>query len=68
MAIAPPLTLTRDSSQPSSRPTASTWPANASLTSSRSMSARVSPVAASSLRMANAGPMPMIAGSTPAVA
>ena len=42
--------------------------ANASLSSTRSMSATVSPARSSSLRMAGTGPIPMTRGSTPATA
>ena len=53
-------------SSPSSFSTALYCGAKASLTSTRSMSAIVSPARASALRAAGAGPMPMIDGSTPA--
>ncbi len=66
--MAPPLTLTRSQSQPSSRPTATDWAANASLASMRSMSFSSSPALARALRVAGTGPMPMMRGSTPAEA
>ncbi|OLT14175.1 hypothetical protein BJF79_03195 [Actinomadura sp. CNU-125] len=64
-----PLTLTRSqspSARPHSRPTARTCAANASFSSMRSMSARVSPAAASALAVAGTGPMPIVRGGTPA--
>ncbi len=64
-AIAPPLTLSRSGSKPSSRSTASTWAANASLSSIRSMSSSETRVLSSRLRTAGTGPMPMISGCTP---
>ncbi|MCY1361318.1 hypothetical protein D9M69_479790 [compost metagenome] len=68
--MAPPLGLTRGSSsaRPSSRSTARPWAAKASLSSITSMSARDRPVSSSTLRVAGTGPMPMMRGSTPAVA
>ena len=69
-AIAPPLGLTRASSsaRPSSRSTARPCAAKASLSSITSICASVRPVSASTLRVAGAGPMPMMRGATPAVA
>ena len=65
-----PWTLTR--SRPSgschSRRTASAWAANASLSSIRSMSASVSPARASALAVEGTGPIPIVAGGTPATA
>src|SRR5665213_1370231 len=67
-AMAPPLTLTLSGSKPSSRLTAQACAANASLASIRSRSAAFQPAFSSALREAGIGPVPMIAGSTPAVA
>ena len=66
MAMAPPSTLVRSRSRPSSRSTARYWAENASLTSIRSIWSSVMPALASALRAAGAGPMPMYFGSTPA--
>ena len=68
IAIAPPLTLTLAGSQPRSLLTAIAWAANASLASTRSRSLTDQPARSSALREAGIGPVPMIAGSTPAVA
>src|SRR5438270_7314355 len=67
-AIAPPLTLTRPVSQPRSLLTAQAWAANASLASIRSRSPTLQPAFLSAAREAGIGPVPMIAGSTPACA
>ena len=64
--MAPPSTLVRLRSSPSSFSTARYCGANASFTSKRSTSACFSSALASAARMAGAGPMPMIFGSTPA--
>src|SRR3989304_1691430 len=66
-APAPPLGFTRSQSHSSSRPTARTWQANASLISMRSKSPMLMPVRWSSFCVAGAGPMPMIVGATPIV-
>ena len=66
--MAPPLTLVRSSSRPSWRTTATTWAANASFSSTRAISSSERPALRSALGTASTGPMPMIAGSTPAVA
>ena len=66
--MAPPLTLVRSRSRPSSFSTARYWPAKASFTSTRSMSLTESDAASSALRDAGTGPMPMISGGTPATA
>src|SRR4029079_8445090 len=68
VAIAPPLTLTLSVSQPSSLLTAQACAANASLASIRSRSAAFQPAFCSAARDAGIGPVPMIAGSTPACA
>src|ERR1041384_6721103 len=68
MAIAPPLTLTFDVSQPRSLLTAQAWAANASLASIRSRSDALQPAFSSALRDAGIGPDPMIDASTPACA
>src|SRR3974390_2422355 len=68
MAMAPPLTFNFDGSQPSSFPTAQDWAANASLASIRSRSPIDQPAFFSAAREAGMGPVPIIAGSTPAVA
>ena len=68
MAMAPPLTLTLSGSRPSSRSTHRLWAAKASLDSTRSRSATVQPAFSSAFRDAGIGPVPMTAGSTPAVA
>src|SRR5579864_1541311 len=68
MAMAPPLTLTLSRSSCSSRSTAMICAAKASLISKRSMEFRPRPVASRSLRMAVAGPRPIISGGTPTVA
>ena len=67
-AIAPPLTFTRSGSSPSSRTTATLCEANASFSSTRSISSIATPVRSSSLRTAGIGPMPITRGSTPAAA
>src|SRR2546423_13068458 len=66
--MAPPLTLTRSGSQPRSRLTAQACAANASLASTRSRSLADQPAFFKARREAGIGPVPMIAGSTPAVA
>ncbi|MNG03197.1 hypothetical protein D3C84_862660 [compost metagenome] len=68
MAMAPPLTLTLLASHCSSLPTARAWAAKASLASIRSSCSRLQPALARQRRVALTGPMPMIAGSTPALA
>src|SRR2546428_2089399 len=68
MAIAPPLTLTLDVSQPRSLLTAQAWAAKASLASIRSRSSTFQPAFLSAAREAGIGPVPMIAGSTPGCA
>ncbi|MNT03981.1 hypothetical protein D3C72_1385430 [compost metagenome] len=68
MAMAPPLTFTLAVSRPSSLTTHSDWAAKASLDSIRSRSATVQPAFSSAFFEAGIGPVPMIDGSTPAVA
>ena len=51
---------------PSSRIEASTWEANASFSSTRSMSFGSRPARSSAFRVEGTGPMPITAGSTPA--
>src|SRR5574338_415978 len=68
MAIAPPLTFTFEVSQPRSLLTAQACAANASLASTRSRSSFFQPAFLSAARDAGIGPVPMIAGSTPACA
>ena len=68
MAIAPPLTLTFAVSQPRSLFTAQAWAAKASLASIRSRSPMFQPAFFNAAREAGMGPVPMIAGSTPACA
>jgi hypothetical protein len=51
-----------------SRVHASTCAANASLSSMRPMSSRVSPVRSSTLAVAGTGPIPIVSGGTPATA
>ncbi|MCY1230825.1 hypothetical protein D9M72_432540 [compost metagenome] len=63
-AIAPPWTLSREWSMPSSRELATTWTANASFSSTRSMSPMPSPARASACRVASTGPMPMSSGES----
>src|SRR3989442_3747814 len=65
-AIAPPLTLTFEVSQPRSLLTAQAWAANASFASMRSRSPTFQPAFLSAARDAGIGPVPMIEGSTPA--
>src|SRR5262249_55500298 len=67
-AIAPPLTFTFDVSQPRSLLTAQACAANASFASTRSRSPTCQPAFFSAARVAGIGPVPMIAGSTPACA
>ena len=67
-AIAPPLTFRRSAEIGTSRTTASTCAANASFSSTRSKSSTVRPVRSVSFCIAGTGPMPMIRGSTPALA
>src|SRR5690606_19740976 len=64
-AIAPPFTLVFSGSSPSSFSTDLYWGANASLTSTRSMSSRLRPAFSRASRAAGAGPMPITLGSTP---
>ena len=66
--MAPPLTFTIAGSQPMSLLTAQAWAAKASFASMRSRSSTFQPAFSSALREAGIGPVPMIAGSTPAVA
>src|SRR4051812_50162994 len=66
--MAPPLTLTLPVSQPSSLLTAQACAAKASLASIRSRSAAFHPAFSNAARDAGIGPVPMIAGSTPACA
>src|ERR1051326_4861786 len=68
MAIAPPLTLTLAGSQPRSLLTAQACAANASFASTRSRSSTFQPAFFSAAREAGIGPVPMMAGSTPACA
>ncbi len=68
MAMAPPLTLVLLGSKPRPRVTQMAWAAKASLASTRSRSATVQPAFFNASRVAGIGPVPMIAGSTPAVA
>src|ERR1019366_5683716 len=65
-AIAPPLTLTLEVSQPRSLLTAQACAAKASLASIRSRSPMFQPAFFSAAREAGIGPVPMIFGSTPA--
>src|SRR2546426_1218704 len=65
-AIAPPLTLTLAGSQPRSLFTAQACAAKASLASTRSRSSAFQPPFLSAAREDGIGPVPMIAGSTPA--
>ena len=67
-AMAPPLTLTLPVSQPRSLLTAQACAANASLASTSSRSSIFQPAFLSAAREAGIGPVPMIAGSTPACA
>src|SRR3989304_4805296 len=66
-ATPPPFGLTwgASSGRPSSRITASPWAANASFSSMTSIWSRRRPEAARALRVAGAGPIPMIRGGTP---
>src|SRR6478736_807251 len=66
MAIAPPLTLTFEVSQPICRLTAIACAAKASLISMRSRSFGVHPARDRQRLEAGTGPMPMYFGSTPA--
>ena len=68
IAIAPPFTFTLLVSQPMSLLTAQACAANASLASIRSRSCGFQPAFSSARRLAGIGPVPMIAGSTPACA
>ena len=68
MAMAPPLTLTISGFQPTPLLTAQAWAAKASLASTRSRSAAVQPAFSSARFDAGIGPVPITAGSTPAVA
>ncbi len=65
-----PLGLSRSSvgSTFHSRRQASTWAANASLSSIRSISSRVSPARSRAAAVAGTGPMPITSGPTPATA
>src|SRR3954447_22493734 len=67
-ATAPPFGLTLAGSRSSSFMTARAWAAKASLSSMTPMSSRLSPALSSARLTAGTGPMPMIDGSTPAVA
>ena len=64
----PPFTFTRSVSQPRSLLTAQAWAANASFASIRSRSSVFQPARLSAFRLAGIGPVPITAGSTPAVA
>src|SRR5436309_6994546 len=66
MAMAPPLTLIFDVSQPISLLTPIACAANASLISIRSRSRAVHPAFLRQSWLAGTGPIPMILGSTPA--
>ena len=66
-AIAPPFTLTRSGSAPSSCSQAPTTDEKASFTSKRSMSLMLSLLRSRILRVAGIGPVSMITGSTPTV-
>src|SRR5690606_19130913 len=68
MAMAPPFTFTLAVSQPMSRLTEMAWAANASLASMRSRSAAVQPARSRQRWLAGIGPVPMMVGSTPALA
>ena len=68
IAIEPPLTLSLSIGSGRSRNTASTCAAKASFNSMRSKSSRRSCVRTSSFCTAGTGPMPMLRGSTPALA
>ena len=68
MAIAPPFTFTFAVSQPRSLFTARACAAKASLASIRSRSSTFQPARCNALRVAGIGPVPITAGSTPAVA
>src|SRR5881409_2643284 len=59
MAIAPPFTLTRSGSSPSSRITTRLCEAKASFSSTRSSSPISTPARSSSFRTAGTGPMPV---------
>ena len=67
-AMAPPFTLSLSGAIGTSRVTAITCGAKASLSSTRSTASTVSPVRACSFRRAGTGPMPITRGSTPALA
>ena len=67
-AIAPPCTLTRSRSSPRSSTEASTWTANASLISARSMSEIDKPARDRASCVAATGPRPMISGLRPVAA
>ena len=69
-AMAPPLAFTcsASSGSPRSRVTARAWAAKASFSSITSMSDSFRPAFSSTLRVAGAGPKPMMRGGTPAVA
>src|SRR5437764_1117016 len=68
-AMAPPLGLSWSSMLiPSSSQTGRTWAANASLSSTMSMSVIFMPDWASTLRTASIGPTPMISGARPVTA
>src|SRR6266853_788247 len=67
-AMAPPFTLTFSTFHPRSLLTAQAWAAKASLASIRSRLSADQPAFFSAIRLAGIGPLPMIAGSTPAVA
>ncbi len=66
-----PFTFNRSKSagaNPHSLVTASTWAANASLHSIRSMSASLRPARSSARAVAGTGPIPIVRGGTPATA
>src|ERR1700730_17894129 len=67
-AIAPPLILTIDGSQPNFLITARDWEANASFNSIRSIWPWLIPACLRALGTASTGPIPMIRGCTPALA
>src|SRR5690554_383330 len=67
-AMAPPFTFTLAVSQPRSRLTEIAWAAKASLASIRSRSSTVQPARSRQRWLAGIGPVPMMVGSTPALA
>mmetsp|Transcript_1505 Transcript_1505/g.4692 ORF Transcript_1505/g.4692 Transcript_1505/m.4692 type:complete len:204 (-) Transcript_1505:760-1371(-) len=66
--VAPPRGFTLAGSSPSSRQTPRLWAANASLASKMSTWSMVQPAFCRASLVAGTGPMPMIFGSTPALA